>query len=1200
MTPTVLNPVTPTPVVNPLVSAASFHSTTSSRAPMSGVTYAGGPPSYVMQPSLPLSSSGKVVMSPMATTQSGFHVVNGGRHWVTEGIEKIWPSASRYLCKHLLNNFDDGQSSQAKLEKMVKEMSQRPPHLPIKADFINFLLQQVWEVVQPSVSKAVKEMIQPKLHSALSMFAPVDVNPCLLGDRAPQMDEIELLDDQGLGNWMDLKLHFFWHSEPDITVECSLGSVALPKLKLGFTMYLGLQGESEEPPFFNAAMLYMGNGFMLARDVLNTKQEKQDPYIGITFGDAWSGFSTSFVEDAVLGALNGVIVPKLVLPSRMLLHSSQDIMPHDLTMPKPHGCLQVTVKGIQGLVGTEWKLQSILTGTRSNDPYVTVDLGGSHSLRTPTCYNELNPSWDDGNTYYFVIDSVRLQHFNLRVFDDGLLQMFREQQIGMASQEDLMARKLGLSVMDFFSHPSLDFFDKEQEKEFTCSLDTAWEGREENEEAKKSPAPTITLGLHWRPIVFGQPSMLPQEIFLEDTEPEPVWPHFVLRLCLGRLEMRHFTMKPTDLFWIHATVMPGFDSTGSHHEEPKDGISEILSKKVYPLHQQNEDRAEMVSRMTGGRVGRACRVATFGQGFRFMVRDPRNTKIHLTFNRVSDFDKTDTNQLGELTLEVNSLLKEKDLSLDIKDEDLDNWEGSDVPARFSGHLQLYQLHNSSIKQAGAMTQAQQGALQKQIAQKEAQALAQKAATLRAEADALEREAKAKDSERTKKAKARNTLKVRVTSARSLRASDFTLTRWGTSDPYCVCEISGKAKTGFKTQVIEKSLDPHWDYEGVVSNYKSGMALKFSVYDKDFSLKDDLLGSVTLSASQFHPNGFQGELPLKDENAEKGHESFIEVEVADVRGEFPSDAKETSGFKVKIISAHGFEDDRMGIFGRTVTSLFSTCEVVGKARSSIRTQAIEHSSQPEWNYERQLKGFKEGDSLVFKVLQDNNGKDQPLMSRTLKCQDFYPYGFAGELLLDPVDISKTGPTNPDDKPILEVLISDSEGKYPKMMLSDNKLEVRILSARNLPSADVYLLSQASSDPYCKCEVVGKPQSGRFRTKTVDKTLFPVWNHQHRMRGYEKGDNLIFTIYDEDQFSADDELGHAVLKSGEFHDCGFFGELRLQNCEEESYIKVQVSNFEGVFADGVQEEKEAVVAPSKLQILRNGLGVIANWICGSKKK
>lgn len=30
------------------------------------------------------------------------------------------PDRDRYLCKHLLNNFDDGQASKAKLEKMVK------------------------------------------------------------------------------------------------------------------------------------------------------------------------------------------------------------------------------------------------------------------------------------------------------------------------------------------------------------------------------------------------------------------------------------------------------------------------------------------------------------------------------------------------------------------------------------------------------------------------------------------------------------------------------------------------------------------------------------------------------------------------------------------------------------------------------------------------------------------------------------------------------------------------------------------------------------------------------------------------------------------------------------------------------------------------------------------------------------------------
>lgn len=53
--------------------------------------------------------------------------------------------------------------------------------------------------------------------------------------------------------------------------------------------------------------------------------------------------------------------------------------------------------------------------------------------------------------------------------------------------------------------------------------------------------------------------------------------------------------------------------------------------------------------------------------------------------------------------------------------------------------------------------------------------------------------------------------MRVISARGLRAADFTLTRWraltlesrvetrGTSDPYCVCELAGKAKKAFQTQ-----------------------------------------------------------------------------------------------------------------------------------------------------------------------------------------------------------------------------------------------------------------------------------------------------------------------------------------------------------------------------------------------------------------
>lgn len=44
-------------------------------------------------------------------------------------------------------------------------------------------------------------------------------------------------------------------------------------------------------------------------------------------------------------------------------------------------------------------------------------------------------------------------------------------------------------------------------------------------------------------------------------------------------------------FFIKAIVMPGFDAEGSHHEEPKEGVSQIVSVKVKPMHQEHEPLA---------------------------------------------------------------------------------------------------------------------------------------------------------------------------------------------------------------------------------------------------------------------------------------------------------------------------------------------------------------------------------------------------------------------------------------------------------------------------------------------------------------------------------------------------------------------------------------------------------------------------------
>lgn len=41
-----------------------------------------------------------------------------------------------------------------------QDMSRRPPHLPIKADFINFILQQVWEAAACSSAAAVVVVVR--------------------------------------------------------------------------------------------------------------------------------------------------------------------------------------------------------------------------------------------------------------------------------------------------------------------------------------------------------------------------------------------------------------------------------------------------------------------------------------------------------------------------------------------------------------------------------------------------------------------------------------------------------------------------------------------------------------------------------------------------------------------------------------------------------------------------------------------------------------------------------------------------------------------------------------------------------------------------------------------------------------------------------------------------------------------------------
>merc|ERR1719162_104764 len=84
---------------------------------------------------------------------------------------------------------------------------------------------------------------------------------------------------------------------------------------------------------------------------------------------------------------------------------------------------------------------------------------------------------------------------------------------------------------------------------------------------------------------------------------------------------------------------------------------------------------------------------------------------------------------------------------------------------------------------------------------------------------------------------------------------------------------------------------------------------------------------------------------------------------------------------------------------------------------------------------------------------------------------------------------------------------------------------------------------TTDPYCVCEVPGKPQT-KFETKAAANTPNPDWDQEYEVLNYETGEPLLFHVMDKGKWPLSDELlGKALMRSSQFVPDGFFGEVPL---------------------------------------------------------
>lgn len=281
----------------------------------------------------------------------------------------------------------------------------------------------------------------------------------------------------------------------------------------------------------------------------------------------------------------------------------------------------------------------------------------------------------------------------------------------------------------------------------------------------------------------------------------------------------------------------------------------------------------------------------------------------------------------------------------------------------------------------------------------------------------------------------------------------------------------------------------------------------------------------------------------------------------------SDNRVSRRIRVTVISAKNLRNSEAHL--GTKSDPYCVVEIDKKTHVRFDTKVVRDCLDPVWNEERDIADFVPGEALKFTIKdKDMGNKNDEVLGRvTLPSSKFVDSGsYEGDLTLLETGVLKSilrvkvtvigeGGINFADfaqvfaerepsflAPLTETLTGvvrsptvDPSAKVPL------KLRIIFGSATGLRPADM----GGKSDPYCVCEVVGRPRS-KVLSKHVTDTLDPVWNDRKELSDYYQGEALKFTVWDTDQGkpTANDELlGQVTLSSIHILPNGFDGELSL---------------------------------------------------------
>ncbi|XP_059999270.1 multiple C2 and transmembrane domain-containing protein 1 isoform X7 [Lagenorhynchus albirostris] len=401
------------------------------------------------------------------------------------------------------------------------------------------------------------------------------------------------------------------------------------------------------------------------------------------------------------------------------------------------------------------------------------------------------------------------------------------------------------------------------------------------------------------------------------------------------------------------------------------------------------------------------------------------------------------------------------------------------------------------------------------------------------------------------------LDITLRRGQSLAARD----RGGTSDPYVKFKIGGKEV--FRSKIIHKSLNPVWEEKAclLVEHLKEPLYIK--VFDYDFGLQDDFMGSAFLDLTQLELNRpTDVTVTLKDPRYPDHDLGIIllsvvltpkEGEHRDVTMLMRKSWKRSSKFQtqsLRMSDVHRKPHLWRGIVsitlieGRDLKAMDSNglSDPYVKFRlghQKYKSKIMPKTLNPQWREQFDFHLYEERGGIIDITAWDRDaGKRDDFIGRcqidlsalsreqTHKLVLQLEEGEGHLVLLVTLTASATVSISDlsinsleDPKEREEILKRYSPLRIFHNLKDVGFLQVKVIRAEGLMAADV----TGKSDPFCVVEL----NNDRLLTHTVYKNLNPEWNKVFTFNIKDIHSVLEVTVYDEDRDRSADFLGKVAI-------------------------------------------------------------------------